>query len=77
MDKYKAVIPLKRMCCDFLEDISLKESTYRGGGQAKKEVCSVFINTTQGKRQCFGALNVRLDFALKVVSRHFTPKQNF
>jgi hypothetical protein len=30
-------------------------------------------NTTKGRRQCFGVLIVRLNFAFSAVSRHFTP----
>ena len=41
-------------------------------GKANKEVCSV-IKTIEGRRQCFGAPNVKLPYVLKNVSRHSTP----
>jgi hypothetical protein len=42
--KCKAVIPLTEICCDFLKDISLKESNQQRKRQ-NKEVCNVTNKT--------------------------------
>ena len=42
--KHKAVIPLRKICCDFLTDISVKESNQQKGW-ANKEIRSVTNKT--------------------------------
>jgi hypothetical protein len=64
--KWKAIIPLTKMCHNFLKDISPKESHQQARPGQRSGVYCV-INTTKGRRQCFDALIVWLDFAFKDV----------
>ena len=69
---FKAIIPQTKMCRDLLKDIFQKEyhrQKKRPGQQGVKCV----TKTIEGRKQCFGAPNVKLPYVLKNVSRHFTP----
>jgi len=48
-----------------------RKNTDRKKGQANRKVCSV-TKATEGRRQCFGAPNLKLPYVLKNVSRHST-----
>jgi hypothetical protein len=71
--KCNAIIPLTKMYRDCSKGIFPKEYHLqrKRSGQQKGVWCAT--NATKGRRQCFGATIVRLDFVLRAVSRHFTP----
>jgi hypothetical protein len=75
--KWKAIIPLTKMCHDFLKEISPKESHQQARRPGQQSGVYCVINTTKGRRQYFDAMTVRLDFALKDVSRHSIPSYTF
>ena len=66
--KHKAVIPLTKICCDFLTAIS-PERIQPTEKKARPTKRFVVLQT----RQCFGTLIFRLHFVLKAVSRHSIP----
>jgi len=55
---------------------SRKNTTDREKARPSKR-CVVCYKTIEGRRQCFGAPNVKQPYVLKNVSRHFTPSLFF
>jgi hypothetical protein len=71
----KAIIPLTKLCHDFLKGIFPKEYHQQIKMLGLQSVQCV-INTTK-RRECSGNLPLRLVFVLRAVSRHCTPSQIF
>jgi len=72
-ENFKAIIPQTKMCRDFLNDIFQKEYHQQKKRPGQQGGVSCVTKTIEGRRQRFGAPNVKQPYVLKNVSKHFTP----
>jgi hypothetical protein len=72
LGNFKAIIPHTKICRDVLKDIFQKEYRQKTRPAQQSSVKCV-ATRIEGRRQWFGAPNVKVPYVLKKVSRHSTP----